>query len=283
MFKKAFILAGIIIAVLAVACGGSSKSSQDAGKSATIAATSAATSAAQASPTAQAEPGAEATLAGSSDSSFNPISFMTGQMFGTDALAAEGAVEGEADPDLTTALLTESDLPSGFQAEGGDMGYTMDMPDGQMKMAIRTFSQGDTSGGELAGPVVMSAAMALPASELSKFDTELGQVDQMSTSDLEQQMGGASALGITIKDVNLSQVDIGDGGASMHMVMDMSGLAEAFGGSEDALGPFQNGIALDVYVFKHNDRILMVMSMWPADQASPIDIESLANTMNSRA
>ncbi len=283
MFKKALILVGLLTVALAVACGGSSKSSDNTGKGATAVATTVATAAA--SPTAaKAAPTAEATVSGSSDSSFNPLDFMTGQMFGSDALAAEGAVAGAADPDLTSALLTESDLPSGYQALAADTGYTMDLPDGQLKMAMRTLTQGGASAdASPTGPVVMSAAMSMPAAELSKFDSQLGQLDQMSASDLEQQMAGASALGVTLKDVSLTNADIGDGGAHMHMVMDMSGLAEAFGGNSDQMGAFQNGIAFDAYMFRHGDLILMVISFWPADQQAPVDAEALAKTMDSRA
>ena len=164
----------------------------------------------------------------------------------------------------------------------------MDMPDGQLKMAMRTLTQGDPSAGasadaNLVGPVVMSAVMTMPAAELAKFDSQLGQLDQMSTSDLEEQMAGASALGVTFKDVTLEQVDIGDGGAHMHMVMDFSGLAEAFGGDSGQLGAFQNGIAFDAYMFRHGDLVLMTISFWPADQGAPVDAEALAKTMDSRA
>ncbi len=274
MVKKALILAGLLLVALAVACGGSSKSSEKNDNSATTAATR------EAAPTSKAAPSAEATASGSSDSSFNPLSFLTGDLFGADALAAEAAVVGEADPDLKAVLLTESDLPSDYQAAAGDMGFTMDMPDGQMKMAMRSLAQG---GSAESGPVVMSAAMTLPASELSKFNSQLDQLDQMSTVDLEQQMTGTSALGMAFKDFSVKKTDIGDGGVSMHIVMDMSGLAQAFGGSSDQLGAFQSGIAFDAYVFKHGDRVLMTMSMWPAGQDAPVDAEALAKKMDSRA
>ena len=96
MFKKALILAGLLLVALAVACGGSSKS-DNTGKGATTAATTVATSQAAAT-AAKGAPTAEAADTGSSDTSFNPLGFMTGQMFGSDALAAEGAVAGAADP-----------------------------------------------------------------------------------------------------------------------------------------------------------------------------------------
>ncbi|MGA2286122.1 MAG: hypothetical protein ABSG55_07635 [Dehalococcoidia bacterium] len=283
MFKKALILAGVIVTVVAVACGGSSKSSDNTGKSATTAATSATTG--KASPTAgNVAPTAEATVGGSSDTSFNPLSFLTGDLFGTDALAAEGAVAGDASPDLKSVLLTESDLPSGFQAAAGDSGYTLDLPDGQLQAAIRTFAQGGVSADSgPSGPAVISAAMTMPASELSKFDSQLGQLDQMSASDLDKELAGASALGVTVKDFSLKQVDIGDGGASLHMVIDMSGLAEAFGGSSDQLGAFQNGIAFDGYMFRHGQLLLMTMTMWPAGQDSAVDALALAKIMDSRA
>lgn len=267
MFKKLAVILGLLLVAVAVACGGSSKSSEKTDKGATTVATS------------EAAPSAVATSSGSSDSSFNPISFMTGQMFGGEALAAEGAVAGDPDSDLKSILLNESDLPSDYKAAAGDVGYTMDLPDGQMQMAIRTFAQGDLE----AGPVVMSAAIALPASELSKFNSQLDQIDQMSTVDLEQQLTGTSALGMMFKDLSVKRTDIGEGGLSMHMVLDMSGLAQAFGGSSDQLGAFQNGIAFDAYVFKHGERVLMIMSMWPAGQDAPVDAEALAKKMDSRA
>ena len=143
--RKHSLLAGVLLVVLAAASGGSSKSSDKAGNGATTAATAATSAAGEASPTAKAATTAEATASGSSDASFDPLGFMTGQMFGSDALAAEGAVAGDADPDLKAALLTESDLPSGYQAIAGDAGYTLDLPDVGLKMAMRTLTQGGAS------------------------------------------------------------------------------------------------------------------------------------------
>lgn len=276
MLKKVFVVIGVLLIVLAAACGsdkGASSNKDE--KEATVVATKAA--ATEAASTSEAKPD------GSSASSLEPLSFITGQMFGGQALSAESGVTEPADPQLTAALLTEADLPAGYNIVGGDIGYSMELPQGQMKMAMRMFTQGDPTLAEM-GPMVMSAAMAMPPSVLGDFDGQLDQIDQMSTEDLQKQMGAATALGIEITEISVKRVDIGDGGVSMHMVMDMSGFAERLGGlGEEGLQGFPTGIAYDMYIFKHGEHVFMAMALWPAGQESPADAASLAEMMDSRA
>jgi hypothetical protein len=92
-------------------------------------------------------------------------------------------------------------------------------------------------------------------------------------------------MGIEFKDISIEKVsDLGDGGASLHMVMDMSGLMEGLGDlGGEGMGAFESGIAFDAYVFRSGDDVLMLVTMWPAGEASPVDAQALAEAMDARA
>ena len=279
MSKKLVIVAGVLLLFLTACGSGKDESSkptaQDNGEKPTAVATAKAAST-------KAAPTTEASSGDSLKAAFEPLSLLTGQMFGSSG-ADSGQVQQQADPDLAALLLAESDLPSGYTNTGGDIGYSVDSPQGQMTMAMRMFTEGDPSAAEM-GPIVMSAAIAMPASAFEDFDSSLDQVDQMSTSDLQDAMGATEALGIKFKDFSAKKVsDLGEGGMTMHMVMDMSGLIEGFGGTAEDMGAFQNGLAFDMFAFKQGERLLMVMTMSPAGQESPVDTLALAKVMDSRA
>jgi hypothetical protein len=275
MSKRLVIVAGVLLLFLTACGSGKDESSKptaedDQGKPTAVAATKAA-------------PTEEATSGDSLKAAFEPLSLLTGQMFGS-SNADSGRVQQQADPDLAALLLAESDLPSGYGSTGGDMGYSVDSPEGQMKMAMRMFVQGVPSANEM-GPIVMSAAIAMPASAFADFDSSLDKVDQVSAQDLQNALGATEALGVKFTDFRANKVsDLGEGGMTVHMVMDMSGLIEAFGGtaSQD-MGALQNGLVFDMFAFKQGERLLIVLTMSPAGQDSGVDTLALAKVMDSRA
>ncbi len=180
-------------------------------------------------------------------------------------------------------LIADTDLPTTFASVGGDTGFSMTLPQGEAKMAMRTFSEGDPNTSEMT-PTIVSAAMAMPSAALDEFDSQLAQLDEMSTEDIQNAMGGASVLGIEFKEFSVDKISLADGGINMHMVMDMSGLVEGLGDlAQQGTEGFPTSLTFDMYVFKKGDVVLMVMTMLPADQQSSISVESLAKTMESRA
>jgi hypothetical protein len=283
MLKRLVIVAGALVIVLAaVACGPDKEASTDNDqRDATAVATKAVATKAAATEVAPTEEATkEVANDGDSAGALESLSFLTSGMFGGEV---EGSVAGAADPDLASLLLAGSDLPSSFNIVGGDMGFSMDMPEGTTRMAMRTFMEGDPNSMEMS-PTVVSAVMAMPAAALADFDSQLAELDQMSAEDIEAAMGGASMMGIEFKELNVQKISLGDGGISMRMVMDMSGLAEAFGDlAEEGVGDIPTGFVFDMYMFKSGDNILMVMTMLAEGQESPVDAASLAEVMESKA
>jgi hypothetical protein len=279
MSKKLVIVAGVLLLFLTACGSGKDESSkptaQDNGQKPTAVATTKPASTKTA-------PTTEASSGNSLKAAFEPLSLLTGQVLGSSG-ADSGQVAQQADPDLAALLLAESDLPSGYSNTGGDIGYSVDSPEGQMTMAARMFTQGDPSAAEM-GPIVMSAAITMPPSVLADFNSSLDQVDQASAQDVQNAMGATEALGIKFTDFSAKKVsDLGEGGVNLHMVMDMSGLIEGFGGTAQDMGAYQNGLAFDMCAFKQGERLLMVMVTSPAGQASPVDMLALAKVMESRS
>jgi len=277
MLKKLAIAFGMLLIVLAVACGSDKESSKsdDGGKDSTPVATK------KAAPTKEATEEIEATEeadGGDSAGTLESLSFLTGGMFGGET---EG-VAGAPDQELANLLIASTDLPTAFASVGGDMGFTMTLPQGEMKMAMRTFSEGDPNASQMT-PTIVSAAMAMPPAALEEFDSQLAELDDMTTEDIEEAMGGASVLGVEFKEFSVEKVDLGDGGINMHMVMDMSALVEGLGDLAEGMEGFPTALSFDMYVFKKGDVVLMAMTMLPAEQESPVDVESLAEIMESRA
>ncbi len=274
MFKKLTAIFAILAVVLAIGCGSGKQSSSDQSQNQKPAATKSATSAA---PTEEAT--AEAN-SGDSAGALQSLSFLTGGMFGGSDTGTPSAV----DPNLASMLIASTDLPDTFASAGEDEGFTTTMPGGgEATMALRTFSEGDPNTSEMT-PTIVSAAMTMPQEALDQYDEQLAKLDQVTTDDLRQAMGGASVMGIEFKELSVDKISLGDGGISMHMVMDMSGLAEAFGGlTEDTGQEIPTSLSFDMYVFKKGGAILMVMTMLPEGASSAVDIESLAKIMESRA
>jgi hypothetical protein len=283
MFKKLALIAGMLLVVLAVACGSDKESTSDKTQNdSTPAATKKATKAA---PTKEATVEVVATEEpdgddGDSAGSLESLSFLTGGMFG----GAETGSPEAADPELANMLIASTDLPNTFASVGGDMGFSMTMPQGEVKMAMRTFSQGDPNASEMT-PTIVSAAMAMPPAALEEFDSQLAELDEMTTEDIQEAMGGSSVMGIEFKELSVEKVSLGDGGISMHMVMDMSAMLEELGDliPEDEAAAMPTSFGFDMYIFKVGDVVLMAMSMLPPDTGSPVDVESLAAIMESKA
>jgi len=281
MFKKLAITLGMLLVVLAAACGSDKESTS--GKvqnDSTPAATKAA--ATKAAPTKEATEEVVATEepdGGDAAGALESLSFLTGGMFG----GAQAGSPEAVDPELASMLIADTDLPTTFAGVGGDIGFSMTMPEGEVTMAMRTFVEGDPNASEMM-PTIVSAAMAMPPAALDEFDTQLAELDKMTPEDIQDAMGGASTMGIEFKELSVERIGLGEGGVSMHMVMDMSGLMEGLGDLAPEGGEgFPTSLSFDMYIFKKGDVVLMAMTMLPLETASPVDVASLAEIMESRA
>ena len=284
MLKRLGIIFAMFVIVLAVACGGSDKDSSKsdkAGNDSTPVATKKASST-DSAPTKEAteKPAAtDAVDSGDSAGALESLSFLTGGMFGGEQPSAQ---TGEADAQLASMLIADTDLPTTFASVGGDTGLTMTLPQGEAKMAMRTFSEGDPNMSEMT-PTIVSAVMSMPPAALEEYDAQLAKLDEVSADDIKNAMGGASMFGIEFKELSVDKISLGDGGISMHMVMDMSGLVEGLGDLAPEGTDFPTSLSFDMYVFKKGDVVLMVMTMLPPDSGTSVDVESLAKIMESRA
>lgn len=240
MFKKIVVLCGVLLLFM-TACGSDKDASAPADKDGKAAPTAVAT----------AEPTKEAKAGGGLEDVFQPLSLMGGPLFGAsgggDGLGMEGTTQ-EVAPELKAVLLTAEDLPPGYNGLGGDIGYSMDMPEGSVSMAARMFFEGDVMSGE-PGSIVMSAVMAMPASALDEFDASIAKLENMDLSPegIEKMMGESGMQGMKFKELRLiKDPGLGEAGVGMSMVMDMSG---TLGGLGAEMGAYENGIAMDVYMF----------------------------------
>ncbi len=270
MFKKIVIVCGVLLMFM-TACGSDKDSSAPAGndEKATPAAV------------ATAEPSKEAKGSGVLESVFQPLSIMGGPLFGGSGSGMEGASQN-VDPELKAALLTADDLPPGYSSLGGDIGFSMDMPEGSVAMAARMFAEsGVMSGGS--GSIVMSAVMAMPESVLSEFDASLAELENMDLSPegIEEMVGESGMMGMEFKDFQfIEDPGLGDAGVGLHMVVDMGAMVGDLGGE---MGAYGEGIAMDVYTFRSGEQMLMVAVMWPADEQTNADALALAEVMDGRA
>ncbi len=183
----------------------------------------------------------------------------------------------QADDSLKAILVREGDLPSDFQSFG-DMSFSIPTEAGTADMVASMFARGDLYSGDF-GSMVMSAVMAGSdvTGELGDFDG----MEEMTQAQLDEAAAFMEEFGITLTDLTvLDASGLGDAGMGMHMVMDFSGMFEAFGLPDD--GSMPGGIAWDMYVFVRGERMLMVMVMWPSDEAG-VDARALAEIMDARA
>jgi hypothetical protein len=271
MFKKIIIVCGVLLMFM-TACGSDKDSSAPAGKD------EKATPAAVAT----AEPTKEAKGSSVLEEVFQPLSMMGGPLLGGSGGSDMQVGSQNVDPELKAALLTADDLPPGYSSLAGDIGYSMDLPEGSVAMAARMFAEdGVMSGGS--GSIVMSAVLAMPAAGLEEFDASLAELENMDLSPegVQKMVGESGMQGIEFKEFKLiKDPGLGESGVGLHMVMDMGG---ALGGSGTEMGAYQNGIAMDVYMFKRGERVLMVVVMWPAGEQTNADALALAEVMDGRA
>jgi hypothetical protein len=267
------------LTIFAAACGGSDKNSRDA-SSATL------TPGATATPTyGMSEP----TTSAPATKGPTPIVIATPNLGGADSVLSafnplqlldgieSGSVLQTVNPQLESSLLVASDLPSGFMSLG-TFGFDIPSASGPMQMAANMFASGDPTSGDM-GPMVMSAAVALPPDAAA----QLRSLPSLSDADLDQLRATTSELGVQVSDLRvLGASGLGESGAGMHMVMDLSGLLDSFGAPADVGNPFQGGIAIDMYMFVQGDHMYMAMVMWPASGSSGVDARHLADLLDSR-
>ncbi len=197
----------------------------------------------------------------------NPFSFLGGM--------DDGSSSQEIDPELGSALLNDSDIPSGF-VPMGEFSFSAPSEFGDMNMAARMWGQGIES--DEFGAMIMSAAMVLPPEAMGEIDELTGLTD----ADLAELQGGSEDFGMDFAKLEILDVDgLGEGGFGMHMELDFGAFFSAFGAPEEDEGPA--GIAMDMYAFVVGDRVLMVMVMWPIGESQEVDGRSLAEIMASRA
>jgi hypothetical protein len=207
-------------------------------------------------------------------SAVNPLQLLNG--------IESGGASQQVSPELKAGLLSPGDLPGGF-TPFGDFGFNIPSQYGSMQMAANMFATGDIASGNF-GAMVMSAAIVLPPQALDQFGPNgLAELSHLTDADLAQIRQATKALGVTFSDLHvLDGSGLGDGGAGMHMVIDFSGLPNSLSAPEGASNPFQDGLAIDMYMFVRGDHMYMAMVMWPASGSSGVDARALADTLNSR-
>jgi hypothetical protein len=289
--RKSIVILGVL-AVLLAACtsGGGDSSERKNGDTQQPGVTAVAPTTAP-EPTAVPEATAESTSDGGLfGGALSPLSLLTGSMFSGGETQGLPAASGEADPSLKAALLTLEDLPSGYAPMGpGEMNFSYSTDQGGMSMMASMFSKGEATD-QFPESMVMSAAVLASGDLLQQTVDELQRYND--TAELERQMQEAlgssgNMFGISFKDLRvLDASGLGDGGLGLHMVMsmDLSQLAQQFGGSMPPEADFlKDGIAFDMYVFVRGDHLLMVVSMWPGSGPAPVDARNLAEVMDGRA
>ena len=200
----------------------------------------------------------------------NPLSAALG---GLDALPAGSSAS--VDPALADLLLSGSDLPDAF-ASYGDFSFSV----AGGSMAARMFATGDPQSND-PGTIVMSMVVEVPPEEVGTL------TDGFDASSLENDIFGDGTFG-QFEVVDAS--DLGDQAVGVHMEVDLGAfigaLAEAFGEEGEAVAreelPFESGIALDMYMFVRGDKLLAVSTVWPSDQSAGADAHSLAALLSAR-
>ena len=196
----------------------------------------------------------------------NPFSFLGG--------AGVGAATQEIDPDLGSALLVDSDIPSGF-VPMGEFSFSAPSEFGDMDMVARMWARGLES--DEFGAMIMSAVMMVPPEAMGEID----ELTSLTEADLAEIQGASDEFGMDFARLEILDADgLGDGGFGMHMELDFGAFFSAFGAPEEDEGP--TGIAMDMYAFAVGDRVLMVMVMWPMGEPQEADGRNLAEIMAAR-
>jgi len=197
----------------------------------------------------------------------NPFSFLGGVDLGPSSQ--------EIDPDLGSALLSESDVPSGF-VPMGEFSYSAPSEFGDMDLAVRMFGSGIED--DDFGAMIISAVMALPPEAMGEIDELTG----LTEADLAEIQGASEDFGMEFAKLEILDVDgLGEAGFGMHIELDFGAFFSAFGAPEEDAGPA--GIAMDMYAFVVGNRVLMTMVVWPIGEPQGADGRSLAEIMESRA
>jgi hypothetical protein len=216
------------------------------------------------------ESGDDSASSGELFGSFNPFSALQ-------SLNGSSPASTQVDPALKAMLLKDADLP-GFMGFGE---YAFSVPDqqgGTVDAAASMFMSGDVaSTGELGTMVMSMVATVPPGDDMGDLD----QLDELSQAELDQIAATAGQFGVGYGDIRaLDASGLGESGGAMHLEMDFAGLFSGLGAGES---PVPNGIAMDMYVFARGQRMLMLMIMYPAGSASPVDGHALAEIMDGRA
>jgi hypothetical protein len=277
MLRKLAIVLGILVLFL-TGCGGGDDAMpwEKNGDEPTAAATAAAT----ADSNGDTEPTQESE-SGDTGSAVESLKTLSDSMFSGGTLNLSGEAV-EVDPALTAALLTQDDVPSDFIGLGQDFNFASDSPEGKMEVSMRLFAQGDVMSGA-AGSILVSAAMSIAPGSLDDFETALADLkeQELTADDLKEMAGELGGEGVQIKEFEtLKTSGLGDKSFGMRMVMDTSAMAAE---GTEGLDAFQNGMAIDMYVFVKGERGFLLVNVSPADQPAGVDGLDLAKTMYSRA
>lgn len=197
----------------------------------------------------------------------NPLSFLGG--------VDVGPSSQEIDPDLGSALLNDSDVPSGF-VPMGEFSFSAPSEFGDMDMAGRMFGSGSED--DDFGAMIISAVMSLPPDAMGEIDELIALTD----ADLAEIQGESEGFGMDFAKLEILDADgLGEAGFGMHMELDFGAFFSAFGAPEEDAGAA--GIAMDMYAFVVGDRVLMMMVVWPIGEPQGVDGRSLAEIMASRS
>lgn len=277
MLRKLAIVLGISVLFL-TGCGGGDDAMpwEKNGDEATAAATAASNDDTEptAAPTRESE-------SGDTKSAVESLKTLSSSMFSGGSLNLSGEAV-EVDPALTAALLTQEDVPSDFIGLGQDFNFASDSPEGKMEVSMRMFAQGDVMSGA-AGSILVSAAMSIAPGSLDDFETALADLkeQELTADDLKEMAGELGGEGVQIAEFEMLKTSgLGDKSLGMHMVMDASAMAAE---GTEGLDAFQNGMAIDMYVFVKGERGYLLVNVLPADQPAGVDGLDLAKTMYSRA
>jgi len=127
----------------------------------------------------------------------------------------------------------------------------------------------------------MSAAILLsPEARAEIGEDSLQALEDLSDADLEEIRAASGGMGFTITDLHLLDASgLGEGGAGIHMTMDLGSMGSPFGASEGA----PPGLATDMFMFFEGDYMRMVMVMHPSTTSSGVDARALADALDNRA
>ncbi len=271
-----------ILVIFLTGCGGGDDAMpwEKKGNEATAGATAAATTVSNDDAKPTAEPTRES-KSGDTESAVESLKTLSNSMFSGGGLDLSGEAV-EVDPALTAALLTQEDVPSDFIGLGQDFNFASDSPEGKMEVSMRLFAQGDVMSGGT-GSILVSAAMSIAPGSVDDFETALADLkgQELTADDLKEMAGDLGGEEVQIAEFEMLKTSgLGDKSLGMHMVMDASAMA---GEGTEGVGRFEDGVAIDMYVFMKGERGYLLVNVLPADQPAGIDGLDLAKTMYSRA